>query len=463
MHVGLIGGGILGITLGYFLSQKGVRVTLFEASDTLGGLAGPIKMDGYNIDRFYHAILTSDAHLAQLFEELSITDQYRCREAKTAFYHQGRLYPMTNIKEFLTFPPLGWVDRFRLGLTVVYAKLVRDWHDTEKVSVEKWLTRLSGKHTFDTIWRPLLRAKFDGSFENTPATYIWARLNRVSSTRKGSQQKEMAGHLIGGYITLIEAMAERICAAGGTIHLNSRIQEIVVRDGQLAGLKTSNGMVEFDSIVATVQTPFFARLTPGLDQNYRDYLNQTEYLGIVCPLLVLDRPLTGYWTLNVTDESIPFTGVIETTSYIDPQYVGGNCLVYLPKYTLPDSPWFKMSDEEVRETWLKHLERMFPEFRREWVKHMFVHRERLVEPIHPLNSAHLIPSIQTPVKNLYLANAGQIYPELTNGESVTRHARQAAEAILASAQMQARPFGNTIAVEWPTADPVVVAATQDSA
>jgi hypothetical protein len=74
---------------------------------------------------------------------------------------------------------------------------------------------------------------------------------------------------------------------------------------------------------------------------------------------------------------------------------------------------------------------MFPEFRREWIKHVWVHRERLVEPIHPLNSTHLIPSIETPVKNLYLANAAQIYPELTNGESVTRHARKAAGAILA--------------------------------
>jgi len=452
VSVGIIGGGILGISLGYFLSREGVRVTIFEASDTLGGLAGPIKMDGYNIDRFYHAILTSDAHLTQLFEDLSITDQYRYREAQTAFYHQGRLYPLTNVKEFLTFPPLGWIDRFRLGLTIVYAKMVRDWRRLESISVEKRLTQIGGKKTFDAIWRPLLRAKFDGSFDDTPATYIWSRLNRVSSTRKGADQKEMAGHLIGGYITLIEAMAQRIRAAGGAIHLSSPVHEIVVRDGQMSGLRTPNGTLEFDAIVATLQTPLFLRLAPGLDAKYRDYLGQTKYLGIICPLLVLDRPLTGYWTLHITDEGIPFTGVIETTSYIDPQYVGGNHLVYLPKYTLPNSPWFKMSDDEVRETWLNTLERMFPDFRRGWIKHMFVHRERLVEPIHPLNGTHLIPSIQTPVKNLYLANTGQIYPALTNGESVTRHARQAADTILlntkvrASAQPQAQLAGTHFSV-----------------
>lgn len=436
MHIGIVGGGILGITLGYFLTRHGVRVTIFEASDTLGGLAGPIRMDGYNIDRFYHAILTTDSHLQQLFDELGIQDQYRFREARTAFYHQGNLYPMTNIKEFLTFPPLSFVDRFRLGLTIVYARFVHDMNTVESISVEKWLTRVSGRRTYETIWKPLLRAKFDGTFENTPATYIWARLNRVSSTRTGTNQREMAGHLIGGYITLLETMADRIRAAGGEIRLKSPVHEIAVRDNLLAGLRTPDGDLQFDAIVATVQTPLFVRLTPGLNDEYRNYLNETRYMGIICPLLVLDRALTGYWTLNITDESIPFTGVIETTSYIDPKYVGGHHLVYLPKYTQPDSPWFKMSDDEVREVWLQNLEKMFPQFRREWIKHMLVHRERLVEPIHPLNGLHLIPAIETPVKNLYLVNAAQIYPELTNGESVTRHAREASQVVLANRREQ---------------------------
>ncbi len=439
MQVGIVGGGILGITFGYFLTRHGVKVTIFEASDTLGGLAGPIRMDGYNIDRFYHAILTTDGHLQKLFSELGIQDQYRFHEAKTAFYHQGHLYPMTSLKEFLTFPPLNFVDRFRLGLTIVNARLVRDMNTVENINVEKWLTRVSGRRTYETIWKPLLRAKFDGTFENTPATYIWARLNRVSSTRTGTNQREMAGHLIGGYITLLEAMADKIRAAGGEIRLKSPVQEIAVRDNQLTGLRTPDGELHFDAVVATVQTPLFVRLTPGLSDEYRTYLNETRYMGIVCPLLVLDRALTGYWTLNITDESIPFTGVIETTSYIDPKYVGGHHLVYLPKYTQPDSPWFKMSDDEVREVWLQNLEKMFPQFRREWIKHFLIHRERLVEPIHPLNGLHLIPSIQTPVTGLYLANAAQIYPELTNGESVTQHARKAAEIVLAGERASSLP------------------------
>jgi len=431
MNVGIIGGGIMGISLGYFLSRQGVKVEIFEASPVLGGLAGPLILeDGTPVDRFYHAILSSDSHLRELATELGIADQLRFRETRMGFYYQGKIHSMNNVVEFLRFPPLGWIDRFRLGLTVLYAQFVRDWHSLESVSVEKWLLRLSGKRTFENIWRPMLRAKFDGGFENTPATYMWSRLVRIKSTRSGASQKEESGHLIGGYATLMKAMAEKIEAAGGKIHLRTPVQEVVIEQGRARGIRIGQEVRQFSSVVVTMQAPVFRRLIPSAPQEYHDYLSKTEYLGIVCPLLVLDRPLTGYWTLNITDESIPFTGVIETTAYIDPKYVGGHHLVYLPKYTAPGSRWQQMSDDEIRAIWLENLRKMFPDFDERSIRYFLIHRERYVEPLHLLNSTGLIPSIETPIENLYLATTAQIYPALTNGESVSRHASQAAQVIL---------------------------------
>ncbi len=430
-RVGIIGGGIMGISLGYFLSQHGVNVEIFEASPVLGGLAGPIYLeDGTAIDRFYHAILSSDAHLRDLCTELGIADRLRFKETKMGFYYRGAIHPMNNMVDFLRFPPLGWIDRFCLGLTIIYAQFVRDWHSLEGVNVEKWLLRLSGRRTFQNIWKPMLNAKFDGGFENTPATYIWSRLVRVKSTRKGASQKEEAGHLIGGYLTLIQAMANAIQNANGKIHLKQPVNEIVIEDGKAVGIRIGDTLQPFDAVAATLQTPIFQRLIPKANPDYLNYLNKTDYLGIIAPVLILDRPLTGYWTLNITDESLPFTGVIETTTYIDPKYVGGHYLVYLPKYTAPGSELQKKTDDELKEIWLKNLKTMFPNFDRSWVRYFLVHRERYVEPLHGLNDTNLIPEVKTPIKNLYLATTAQIYPALTNGESVSRHARDAATIMM---------------------------------
>ncbi|MFT3893219.1 MAG: NAD(P)/FAD-dependent oxidoreductase [Anaerolineales bacterium] len=430
--VGIIGGGIMGISLGYFLSKQGVSVTIYEASPVLGGLAGPIVLeDGTEVDRFYHAILSSDRHLSDLCKELGIYDQMRFKETKTGFYYKNAIYPMNNIIEFLKFPPLGWIDRFRLGLTVMAAQFVKDWKSLESVSVQSWLLKWGGATTFHNIWRPMLKAKFDGGFDNVPATWIWSRLVRMKSTREGANQKEMAGHLIGGYITLIKAMTEKIKANGGEVLLKTPVKEIVIENGKATGIRMASGdVVNYDKVVCTMQAPIFQRLIPSADEQYKKFLGSSEYLGIIAPLMVLDRPLTGNWTLNITDDRFPFTGVIETTAFIDPKYVGGYHLVYLPKYTAPGSPWQQKTDEEIKAIWLENLQAMFPKFDPTCIKYFLIHRERYVEPLHGLNETDSVPAVKTPISNLYLATTSQIYPALTNGEFVSRHAREASEIVL---------------------------------
>jgi protoporphyrinogen oxidase len=114
---------------------------------------------------------------------LGIDDQLRFRETRMGFYHNGSIYSMNSVVEFLRFPPLGWIDRFRLGLTVLGAQFVRDWRQLEGVSVQDWLMRWSGQRTYENIWRPMLKAKFDGNYADAPATWIWSRLVRMKSTR----------------------------------------------------------------------------------------------------------------------------------------------------------------------------------------------------------------------------------------------------------------------------------------
>ena len=430
MKIGIIGGGILGISLGYFLTQRGVIVDIYEASPEIGGLAGRVTLDdGATVDRFYHAILSSDSLLLQLCEELGITEYLHFKETRMGFYHQGAIHPMNNMIDFLRFPPLGWLDRFRLGLTVLYAQFIRDWHSLESINVEQWLLQLSGENTYRNIWRPMLKAKFDGGFEQTPATYIWSRLVRMKSTRSGVNQKEEAGYIQGGYPTLLTAMIGRIKSAGGTLYLNQPVNEIASDNQTITGLKIQDEFRPYDAVISTVQLPVFCRLIPEASSTYLESLQKIEYLGVVCLLLAMEKPLSGYWTLNITDDRFPFTGVIETTAYIDPKDVGGYHLVYLPKYTQPNSNWQTMPDEEIIARWLADLEAMLPSFSRDQVRFARVYREKYVEPIHGLSQSDLIPTVETPITNLYLATTTQIYPDLTNGESICKYARQVVQTI----------------------------------
>lgn len=430
MTVAIIGGGITGVSLGYYLAREGVDVEIFEASPTLGGLAGPLQLaDGTLVDRFYHAILPSDDALHDVCTELGLTSALRFRRTQNAFFVDGVMSTMNSAVEFLRFPPLNPIERVRLALTIVRAQFIRDWRRLEDISVQQWLGRWSGRGVFDKLWHPMLDAKFDGSHEGVPATWMWSRLVRMKSTRSGANQRESAGHLVGGYATLLRAMADRIEAAGGRIHLSCPVEEIVIRGERAVQVRTARGVVDADAIVSTMQAPVSKRLIPGAPREYQDALEAVPYLGVVCPLVVLKRPLSGYWVVNVADKKVPFTGVIETTAYIDPQYVGGHHLVYLPKYTAPGSAWLRLPDDEVRQHAIQTLKRIAPSFDEESVQQILIHRERFVEPIHRMNGVDPIPAVKTPVRNLFLATTAQIYPALTNGESVIRHARSVAELV----------------------------------
>ncbi len=447
--VDIIGGGILGLSLAYELLKRGATVRVWERAATLGGLMGRTRfaeLNGMECDRYYHAILSSDRTLMNLFDELGLRQRLRYTATKMGFYHNGAIYPMSTPLEFLRFPPLRLSDRLRLAYTILACRRIKDWRQLEQIPVTEWLTRLSGERAVRHVWEPLLRAKFDGDYSHVPATYIWSRLVRTTDTRTKGGSQELMCYLPNGYQELIDALAAAIRQRGGQIQLNATIETLRIDAGRIAGLVVNGQEIPTHHVVITAQTPIARRLLPPEAASVNARWGQLDgFLGIVCMLIVLRRKLTPYYTLNITDERIPFTGVIETTNLIDPRYVGGYHLVYLPKYVAANSPYARMPDDELQNTFLGYLRQMFPDLRDDEIAAIRIGRERYVEPIHPLGATDLIPPVTTDIAGLFLANTGQIYPQLTNGESVCAFARSVAEQI--------RPL---ISQPSPTAIPVSV-------
>jgi protoporphyrinogen oxidase len=437
--IDIVGPGILGLALGYDLLKRGVGVRIWERGNELGGLMGRTRfpeLGGVEADRYYHAILNSDRTLMGLFEELGLIGDLHMVATKMGFYHDAKIYPMSTPLDFMRFPPLSMIDRARLALTIMSARRVKDWRALEQEPVVEWLSRLGGKGAVEHIWKPLLRAKFDGNYDGVPATYIWSRLVRMTDTRDKTNAKEMMCFLTGGYNMLIQALARAIAERGGTITMGASVEQVRVADGRVVGLRLASGDIDSDGAILTLQTPIARRLLPPEAAEVAGrWSGLEEYLGIVCMLLALRRSLVPYYTLNITDETIPFTGVIETTNLIDRQYVGGYHLVYLPKYVTPESEYARMDNDTLQQDFLKHLRRMFPDLKESDIAAVRIGRERYVEPLHPVGKTDLIPPIVSEIAGLYLVNSAQIYPQLTNGEAAVTYARKAAAEIL---QAQAR-------------------------
>jgi protoporphyrinogen oxidase len=404
----VIGGGMLGMALALRLAERGTRVALFEAAAEFGGLAAPWTLGDVTWDRHYHVTLASDRTLRTLLRDLGLEGEMRWGAVGTGFYTDGRFYPMNGALDFLRFPPLGLIDKLRLGLTIVGASRITDPMPLEDVSVERWLTQRSGRTTFEKIWRPLLLAKLGDRYHEASAAFIWAIIVRLYAARRAGLGAERFGYLPGGYGRLIATLKARLKALG--VELRPGTAAVAVRAAAgSTSVEFGDGTVRpFERAILTVPAPLAARLIPELSEDERDRLASKVYGGIVCASLVLDAPLGPFYVTNLTDAWVPFSAVIDMSSVVDRREWNGRALVYLPKYVRPDDPLFEAGDDAIEATFLAALERMYPNFTRSRVAAFRVSRVRHVFPIATLGYSKRLPPIATSVPGIYTLNSAHI-------------------------------------------------------
>jgi protoporphyrinogen oxidase len=453
-HIGVVGAGILGTVLALRLAEGGARVTLLERAPTPGGLAGAFDFGGHRIDRFYHVIVPSDERMIALADQLGLSDRLSFTPVGVGFFVDGKMHPFNGIGDFLRFPPLSPLGRARLAWFVLHCQLRRDYDALERLPLERWLTRHCGRRVVQRIWRPLLDSRFNSHHDELPATYLWARTNRMRSARDSRSAGETMGCLRGGHEQLVLAAAERARELGVDVRLGAGVEGLVLEpagtagrggncgDGrgsvnsfetppsawEVAGVRVDGQDERFDLTIPTLQPPALRRLLPEELQPLLGAYPE-RHLGVVCLILKLRRSLTPYYSINICDPT-PITTVVETSHVVGTEHTDGLRLAYLPKYCDPGSPEFAEDDETVYRRYTEMLAKLVPDFSHEDVVDWTVQRAPLVEPVHALDHEPRTAPIWPGVEGLALASASQIYPRLLNGESVVGLAeRVAVEAL----------------------------------
>jgi len=410
-HVVVIGAGFTGLSAAWELARRGVAVTVLEADPEVGGLAGTFEVQGERLEKFYHHWFTNDAHVNDLVRELGVADRVVYRPTRTGMYFANTVFRMSSPADVLRFTPLGVLDRLRLGILALRARGVKEWHPLEDLTAKEWLIRLGGREVYRVVWEPLLNGKFGPFASSISAVWFWNKLK----LRGGSRDRtgaEMLAYYRGGFAALADRLAEEVVRLGGVIRTGEPAVALQVRDGVVTGVRTTRDVVEGNAVLATTALPIFADLVaPHVDESYVKRLRSIDYLANVCLVLELDRSLSSTYWLNVNDPGFPFVGVIEHTNFEPASTYGGRHIVYLSKYLPEDADLFRMSDDEVVDYCVPYLERMFPEFRRDWILGAHVWRARFSQPIVVRHYSELIPEVETPVAGLYLSTMAQVYPE----------------------------------------------------
>ena len=409
MNIGVIGGGIAGLTVAHELGKVGHKVTLFEKEAKLGGQAGTFQVEGEHLERFYHHIFTSDVDIIQLIEELGLGERLLWLDSKVGFFHGGRIYDFVTPMELLKFSPLGLADRVRLGLVSLYLRRYRNWPRMEGVTAREWLTRYGGRRSYEVVWGPLLKNKFGASCDEIGMVWLWGKIHLRLASRRG--EKERLGYLNGSFGLLIDTIKEGIIDRGGEIYTSSPVSRIIVEGDKAVGIQVGKQVHPCDIIIATVPSPVFLDMVPRLPAGYAGRLAAVRYQVAMVMALTLKKPLSHIYWLNISDASIPFVALIEHTNFVDPSVYGGKRIVYVANYLSKDSPLYSLSPDELLQEYLPHLRKINPEFEPGWVEGCYLFRDDTGQPIITTNYSSRVPEHATPISRLYLANTTQIYPE----------------------------------------------------
>ena len=172
MHAVVVGGGITGLTAAYVLGNAGVRTTLLEASDHLGGKIRTHVGDGFVVEEGPDSFIAVRPAAAQLCRELGLGgDLVGTKEPRAVYVLTGdRLIPMpdglalvlpTKFFPFATTRLFSWPEKVRMGMDLFLPRGPIDGDDT----IGGLLRRRLGDALVDRLAGPLVGGIYGTSID----------------------------------------------------------------------------------------------------------------------------------------------------------------------------------------------------------------------------------------------------------------------------------------------------------
>ncbi len=386
------------------LKKAGHDVTIFESATYAGGLASGFKEPhwDWSVEKFYHHWFQSDSEMLGIIRELGLEDKVIFPRPLTVMLHKNKWYPFDSILNALRFPGLGFgLNKIRFGFVGLFLRITKNWQALEKVTAHEWMLKYAGKQVYEQMWQPLLIGKFASFYKDVNMAWLWARMH-ARTTRLGTFE--------GGFQKFADLFADKLREKGVEIRLGTSIKSIK-KDQASTGLSVDGE--SFDKVLVTTSPNLMAKLCPELPESYLKGLLELKSMGAVVMTLSLKQSISkdGYYWFNVPKgEGYPFLALVEHTNFVSKENFGGDHIVYAGDYLELGHEYFDMTDEQLLERFIPAFEKFNPEFKRDWVKKIWVHKTNYAQPVPLVGHSKNIPAIQTPIDGLYFASMSQVYP-----------------------------------------------------
>lgn len=289
MEIGIVGAGIAGLAAAVRSAVAGHKVTVFEANSYPGGKLTAFEKDGYRFDAG-PSLFTMPQYVDELF--------LLANENPSDYFTYTRLDPVCNYfwEDGTTLSGFADKDKFSqeasTKLNVPNSFVINSLQDSaNKYEANGRIFLEKSLHKWSTwINLPVLKAllkihKYD----------LFSSINKVNerivkhpklvqlfnrfATYNGSDPYRAPGlltiiphfeHHIGAYYpkdgmhSITIAVYELALRLGVTFHFNSKVEELIVENKQIKGLRTADRLYTFDRIICNMDVFFaYQKLLPN--------------------------------------------------------------------------------------------------------------------------------------------------------------------------------------------------------
>ena len=438
MKVAILGAGFAGLTAANELIKQGHEIHIFEKSEQSGGAAGGFKRPGWDwyVDYAYHHWFTSDHAILNLCREIGFNDIMVKRPITASLYastnslpgrdeltlpgrdelwhaffpRNTKTYKLDSPIDLLKFDRISLIDRLRTGMTLALLKFGPSLDTYHTTAAYIFLKRWMGTRSWEVLWEPLFKHKFDQSWKDINTMFFWARTKRTAAL----------AYPQGGYQHLANYFSDFLQQRGANFHYKSEIlelhkdldnQETFTLKGRLPSRLPT--FTTFDAVISTLPSPVLLKIEKNvLPESYRKQLSKIQYLGAQTVVYETTKPVLPrtYW-LSIALPKSPWMVAVQHTNFVHARHFNNHHILYMATYTN------KPLDEHL---WKKrHLDII-------WQHSVFI---PYAQPLYTTDYHRYMPQTITPVPGLYIANMERTYPYDRGTNHAVVVGKQAAEKL----------------------------------
>ncbi|AFY59216.1 protoporphyrinogen oxidase [Rivularia sp. PCC 7116] len=299
-QVVVIGAGPAGLTAAYHLVKNGIKPIVLEQSDKVGGISRTEKYKGYHFDIGGHRFFTKVPEVQDLWYEV-LEDDFIKTPRMSRIYYQGKFfqYPLS---AFDTLGKLGISESFLIIWSYLQAK--REPLPVEE-NLEQWVTNRFGERLYKTFFKTYTEKVWGIPCNQIQAEWAAQRIKGLSvktallnafigKNDTKTLIKEFDYPRLGPGM-MWERFAEKIEAAGGEVHMNTKVLGMERQNWRINQIiaERDDNLIQFeaDNFISSMPlNKLIQKMNPALPTEIVEAANGLRYRDFLIVSLIIDAP-----------------------------------------------------------------------------------------------------------------------------------------------------------------------------